>query len=177
MAAVNEQIGIAEAAYYPTLSITAAGGFEGNSITNWFTWPSRFWSVGPQSSEILFDHGIRRARVNIARYAYEGTVASYRQTTLTAFQQVEDNLSTLRILEQEAARAHEATQAAENSLQLSINRYKGGLVTYLEVVTAQNIALTNERMEVDIQRRRMDATVSLIMALGGGWDTTKLPAT
>jgi len=177
MAAVNEQIGIAEAAYYPTLSITATGGFEGNSITNWFTWPSRFWSVGPQSSEILFDHGIRRARVNIAKYAYEGTVASYRQTTLTAFQQVEDNLSTLRILEQEAARAHEATQAAESSLQLSINRYKGGLVTYLEVVTAQNIALTNERTEVDIQRRRMDATIALIMALGGGWDTAKLPAT
>lgn len=175
MAAVNEQIGIAEAAYYPTLSITAAGGFEGNNITNWFTWPSRFWSVGPQGSELLFDHGIRRARVNIAKYAYEGAIATYRQTALIAFQQVEDELAALRILEQEAAKSHDATQAAENSLQLEVNRYKGGLITYLDVVTAQNIALQNERTEVDLQRRRMDATIALIMALGGGWDTTKLP--
>lgn len=177
MAAVNEEIGIAQAAYYPTLSITAAGGFEGTNITNWFTWPSRFWSVGPQGSELLFDHGLRRARVNIAKYAYEGAVATYRQTALTAFQQVEDNLSSLRILEQEAAKSHEATQAAENSLQLEINRYKGGLITFLDVVTAQNIALENERTEVDLQRRRMDATVALIMALGGGWDIAKLPVT
>ena len=177
MASVNEEIGIAEAAYYPRLVITATGGFEGNNITNWFNWPSRLWSVGPQISEVVFDHGLRRARVNIAKFAYEGTVATYRQTALIAFQQVEDNLAALRILEQEAGKAHEATQAAENSLQLSINRYKGGLVTYLEVVTAQNIALTNERTEVDIQRRRMNATISLIMALGGGWDATKLPAT
>ena len=175
MAAINEQIGIAEAAYYPTLSITAAGGFEGNNITNWFTWPSRFWSVGPQASEVLFDHGIRRARVNIAKYAYDGAVASYRQTALTAFQQVEDQLAGLRILEQEAAKSHEATQSAENALQLETNRYKGGLITYLDVVTAQNIALQNQRTEVDIQRRRMSATIALIMALGGGWDTSKLP--
>jgi NodT family efflux transporter outer membrane factor (OMF) lipoprotein len=175
MAALNEQIGIAQAAYYPTISITASGGFEGTSLLNWFTWPSRFWSVGPQTSEVLFDHGLRRARVNITQYAYEGAVASYRQAALSAFQQVEDQLSGLRILEQEAAKSHEATQAAETSLQLETNRYKGGLITFLDVVTAQNIALQNERTEVDVQRRRMDATISLIMALGGGWDTSKLP--
>ena len=113
--------------------------------------------------------------MEITQAAYDAQVANYRQTALTAFQEVEDNLSTLRILEQESAKQHEATLAAENSLQLSLNRYKGGLVTYLEVITAQSIALTNERTEADILRRRMDASVSLIKALGGGWDVSKLP--
>ena len=102
-------------------------------------------------------------------------MASYRQTSLTAFQEVEDNLSTLRILEAETAKQHEATQAAENSQQLAMNRYKGGLVTYLEVITAQSIALSNERTEVDLLQRRMDASVQLVRAMGGGWDTSKLP--
>jgi NodT family efflux transporter outer membrane factor (OMF) lipoprotein len=175
VAAANEQIGIAKAAFFPDLMITAEGGLQSGSIVNWFTWPSRFWSVGPQLAETIFDFGRRRAQVQITEAAYDAQVANYRQTALTAFQEVEDNLSTLRILEQESAKQHEATVAAENSLQLSLNRYKGGLVTYLEVITAQSIALSNERTEADILRRRMDASVSLIKALGGGWDVSKLP--
>jgi NodT family efflux transporter outer membrane factor (OMF) lipoprotein len=175
VAAANEQIGIAKAAFYPDLVIAALGGFQAGSLVNWFTWPSRFWSVGPQLAQSIFDAGQRRSQVEISQAAYDATVANYRQTSLTAFQEVEDNLSTLRILEQEAAKQHEATQAAENSQQLALNRYKGGLVTYLEVITAQSIALTNERTEVDLLQRRMDASVQLVRALGGGWDTTKLP--
>jgi NodT family efflux transporter outer membrane factor (OMF) lipoprotein len=174
-ASANEQIGIARAAFFPDLVITAAGGFEGNNIVNWFTWPSRLWAVGPQVLQTVFDAGRRRAQVESAQAGYDATIASYRQTALTAFQEVEDNLSALRILEQESAKQHEATLAAANSLDLSMNRYKGGLVTYLEVITAQSIALTNERVEADLLRRRMDASVLLIKALGGGWDTSKLP--
>jgi NodT family efflux transporter outer membrane factor (OMF) lipoprotein len=175
VAASNEQIGIAKAAYFPDLVINATGGLQAGNIVNWFAWPSRFWSVGPQLLETVYDAGRRRAQVTSALAGYDLAVANYRQSALTAFQEVEDNLATLRILQEESAKQHEASVAAENSLQLSLNRYKGGLVTYLEVITAQNIALTNERTEVDIMRRRMDATVELIKALGGGWDTSKLP--
>jgi NodT family efflux transporter outer membrane factor (OMF) lipoprotein len=175
VAAANEQIGIARAAFFPDLMITAEGGLQSGSIVNWFTWPSRFWSVGPQLTQTIFDFGRRRAQLQITEAAYDAQVANYRQIALTAFQEVEDNLAALRILEEESAKQHEATAAAENSLQLSLNRYKGGLVTYLEVITAQSIALTNERTEADILRRRMDASVLLIKALGGGWDLSKLP--
>ena len=175
MAAANEQIGIATAAFYPDFTISASGGLQSGSIVNWFTWPSRFWAVGPQMLETVFDAGRRRAQVATAQAAYDAQIANYRQTALGAFQEVEDGLSTLRILEQESAKQHEATAAAENSLQLSLNRYKGGLVTYLEVITAQSIALTNERTEVDLLQRRMAESVLLIKALGGGWDTSKLP--
>lgn len=175
MAAANEQIGIAKAAFWPDLLITAEGGVQSGSIVSWFAWPSRFWSIGPAITETIFDAGRRRAQVQSALAGYDATVANYRQTALTAFQEVEDNLSTLRILEQESATQHEATAAAENSLELSMNRYKGGLVTYLEVITAQSIALTNERTDVDLLRRRMDASVALIKALGGGWNAGKLP--
>jgi NodT family efflux transporter outer membrane factor (OMF) lipoprotein len=174
-AAANEEIGIARAAFFPDLVITATGGFESGSIVNWFTWPSRFWAVGPQVAETIFDAGRRRAQLQTAQAGYDGTVANYRQTALSAFQEVEDNLSTLRILEQEQAKQHEATVAAQSSAALSLNRYKGGLVTYFEVITAQTIALTNERTEADLLRRRMDASVQLIKAVGGGWDTGKLP--
>ncbi len=174
-AAANEQIGIAKAAFFPDLLISATGGLSSGSIVDWFTWPSRYWSVGPQVLETAFDAGRRRAQVQSAIASYDATVANYRQTSLSAFQEVEDNLSTLRILEQESAKQHDATVSAESSLQLSLNRYKGGLVTYLEVITAQSIALTNERTDVDLLRRRMDASVLLIKALGGGWDVSKLP--
>ena len=174
-ASANEQIGIARAAFFPDLVITATGGFEGSNIVNWFTWPSRLWAVGPQMVQTVFDAGRRRAQVESAEAGYDATIANYRQTALTAFQEVEDNLSALRILEQESAKQHEATLAAENSLDLSMNRYKGGLVTYLEVITAQSTALANERAEADLLRRRMDASVLLIKALGGGWDASKLP--
>ena len=175
VAAANEQIGIARAAFFPDLMITATGGFQSGSIVNWLSWPSRYWAVGPQVLETVFDYGRRRAQVEQAQAAYEGQVANYRQTALTAFQEVEDNLSILRVLQEESAKQHEATQAAENSLQLTLNRYKGGLVTYLDVVTAQSIALTNQRAEVDLMRRRMDASVLLIKALGGGWNASQLP--
>ncbi len=175
LASANEQIGIAKAAFYPSLTITATGGFQSGSIVNWFTWPSRLWSVGPQLGQTFYDAGRRRAQLESATAGYDGYVADYQQSALTAFREVEDNLAALRVLEREAAKQHEATTAAENSVQLAVNRYKGGLVTYLEVITNQAIALTNERTEVDLVRRRMEASVLLIKALGGGWDTSKLP--
>ncbi len=175
IAAANQQIGIAKAAFYPDLVISASGGLQAGSIVNWFTWPSRFWSVGPQLVQTLYDAGRRRAQLANVLAGYDISVANYRQSALTAFQEVEDNLATLRILSDESAKQHEASLAAASSLQLSLNRYKGGLITYLEVITAQSIALSNERTEVDIQRRRMDATVELIKALGGGWNVGKLP--
>ncbi len=174
MASANEQIGIAEAAYYPTLSLSASAGFQGTSILNWFTWPSRFWAVGPTFSEDLFDAGRRRSAKDITIAQYDGTVANYRQTVLTAFQQVEDNLAALRILATEAQQQHEATASAEQSLDLFQTRYEGGVDTYLQVVTWQTAALNNERNDLDIMERRLDANVLLIKALGGGWDNTKL---
>jgi len=177
MAEANEQVGIAHAAFFPTLLITATGGFEGNRLVNWLTWPSRFWAVGPSLAEVIFDAGRRRAAEEGAVAAYDEAVANYRQAALTAFQDVEDNLAALRILEEQAQAQRVAVEAARQSLDLSLSRYKGGLVTYLEVITAQSIDLQNESTEVDILRRRMDASVLLIKALGGGWDTSKLPGT
>jgi NodT family efflux transporter outer membrane factor (OMF) lipoprotein len=175
MAEANQQIGIARAAYYPTVTLNASAGLEGTSILNWFTWPSRFWAVGPQAVETLFDGGRRHAASENALANYDGTVASYRQTTLTAFQEVEDNLAALRILDGEAQQQQEAVNAAQDSLQLFTNRYKGGVDTYLQVITAQTVTLSNERNNVDILRRRMDASVLLIKALGGGWNVSDLP--
>lgn len=176
-AEANQQIGIARAAFFPTLLITATGGFEGTTPVNWLTWPSRFWAVGPLVSELLFDAGRRRAISENAIAAYDEAVANYRQAVLTAFQEVEDNLSTLRVLEEQAQAQRVAVEAAEQSLDLSMNRYQGGLVTYLDVITTETIAYQNQATEVDILRRRMDASVLLIKALGGGWDLSKLPKT
>ncbi|MEA2261593.1 MAG: hypothetical protein QOJ51_4418 [Acidobacteriaceae bacterium] len=175
MAAANEQIGIAQAAFYPTLSLSAVAGLQGTSALNWFSWPSRFWAVGPTFSETLFDAGRRRSVRTTASANYDATVANYRQTTLTAFQQVEDNLAALRILEVEAQQQHESTDSAEQSLDLSQTRYEGGADTYLQVITWQTAALNNERNDIDIMRRRTEASVVLIKALGGGWNTTQLP--
>jgi NodT family efflux transporter outer membrane factor (OMF) lipoprotein len=175
MAAANEQIGIAQAAYYPTLSLSAVAGLQGTSALNWFTWPSRFWAVGPTFSETLFDAGRRRAVRTEAAANYDATVANYRQTTLTAFQQVEDNLAALRILETEAQRQHESTDSATQTLDLSQTRYEGGVDNYLQVITWQTAALNNERNDIDIMRRRMEASVVLIKAIGGGWSTAQLP--
>lgn len=175
MAAANEQIGIAQAAFYPTLSLSAAAGFTGTSAVNWFSWPSRFFAVGPTLSQTLFDHGRRKATTDIARAEYDGTVASYRQTTLTAFQQVEDNLNALHGLEIESTQQQAATASAKQSLDLFNTRYEGGVDTYLQVITWQTALLQNERNDIDIARRRLEATVLLIKALGGGWDTTQLP--
>ena len=175
VAEANDQIGIARAAFFPSLVLGATGGFTGTSITNWFNWPSRMWVVGPQMSQTIFDAGRRRAVSEGATANYDGTVASYRQTALTAFQEVEDNLAALRILEKEAQQQREATVSAEESLQLFTNRYEGGVDNYLQVITAQTVLLTNQRNDIDIQRRRMDASVLLVKAVGGGWDTSQLP--
>jgi NodT family efflux transporter outer membrane factor (OMF) lipoprotein len=177
VAEANDQIGIARAAYFPTVTLGATAGLEGNSIADWFTWPSRFWAVGPSMGETLFDGGRRHATAQSARANYDAAVATYRETTLTAFQQVEDNLAALRVLEQEAQQQHQATASAQESLQIFKNRYVGGADPYLDVLTAQTIDLQNERNDVDIQRRRMDASVLLIKALGGGWTISELPKT
>ena len=175
MAEANEQIGIARAAFFPTLVLGGTGGLEGSAIASWFNWPSRVWAIGPAALQTLFDGGRRRATSQAVIANYEATIASYRETTLTAFQQVEDNLAALRILEEEAQQQKAAVAAAHESLQLFTNRYTGGVDNYLQVITAQTITLMNERNTVDILRRRMDASVLLIKALGGGWDVSKLP--
>jgi NodT family efflux transporter outer membrane factor (OMF) lipoprotein len=167
-AEANEQIGIARAAFFPTVLLNASAGFEGTSIGNVLMGASLFWAVGSSLTQTLFDAGRRRATSDAALANYDATVATYRQTTLTAFQQVEDNLAALRILEQEAQQQQQAVASAQESLQLFTNRYRGGVDTYLQVVTAQTFALTNERNAVDILRRRMNASALLIKALGGG---------
>ena len=171
----NEGIGIARASYFPSLVLSATGGLEGSSLLNWFAWPSRFWAVGPTMLETIFDGGRRRATSEGALANYDATVANYRQTTLVAFQEVEDNLAALRILEHETGQQREATAEALRGVEIFTNLYQGGADPYLQVITAETIALANERNEIDILRRRMDASVLLIKALGGGWDVSKLP--
>jgi NodT family efflux transporter outer membrane factor (OMF) lipoprotein len=175
VAEANEQIGIAQAAYYPSLTLSAESGFEGTSPATWFGWPSLFWAVGTSLTQQLFDGGRRKAQSEAARAAYDASVAFYRQTTLTAFQQVEDNLAALRILGDEAQQQREAVESANKSLQLFTNLYLGGEDPYLQVITAQTVALMNQRNDVDIQRRRMEASILLVKALGGGWEVADLP--
>ena len=174
MAAANAQIGVAVAAYYPTITLSALGGFEASTLSEWLTWPSRFWSVGTSISQIIFEGGLRRAQTEQARAAYDATVASYRETVLTAFQEVEDNLAALRILEEEARVQDEAVTAAKRSVALTTNEYKAGTVSYLSVIVTQAIALNNERTALDIAGRRMNASVLLVKALGGGWNASSL---
>jgi NodT family efflux transporter outer membrane factor (OMF) lipoprotein len=175
MAAANEQIGIAQTAYYPTLSLSAVAGFAGTSAINWFSWPSRFFAVGSTLCETLFDHGRRRATSEIALAQYDGTVAAYRQTTLTAFQQVEDNLDALHNLEIEAGQQRDATASAQQSLDLFNTRYEDGVDTYLQVITWQTALLQNQRNDIEITQRRFEASVLLVKALGGGWNASQLP--
>jgi NodT family efflux transporter outer membrane factor (OMF) lipoprotein len=177
MAQANEQIGIAKAAYYPTLSLApnTGVGFGSTSFLHWLSWPGRLWSVGPELAETLYDAGRRRATLNQSIAAYDATVASYRQTVLTAFQQVEDNLAALRVLENEAQAEDAAVKAAQNSLDISTYQYKAGTVNYLTVITEQAILLQDQEQAVSILTRRMSASVLLIEALGGGWDTSILP--
>jgi NodT family efflux transporter outer membrane factor (OMF) lipoprotein len=176
MAATNEQIGIAVAAYYPTLTLSAAGGFESTDIAKWFSLPSRFWSVGAALPEVLFEGGKRRAEVKMTEAQYDSTVAAYRQAVLTAFQQVEDNLAALRIYAQEAIAVEQAVKAAQDSLKIATYQYKAGTVDYLTVITAQATALADERTAVDLLARRLTSSVLLIQALGGGWDNKSIPA-
>ena len=176
VASANAQIGLAKTAYYPSLNILGAGGFESGNITTLLQGPSALWSIGASSLMTVFDVGRRRALNDEAKASYDSTVASYREAVLAAFQQVEDNLAALRILEQEAEVQAVAVQAAQRSLDLSNTRYEGGVTSYLEVITAQNAALADEVTAVNILGRRMANAVLLIEALGGGWDRSSLPA-
>jgi NodT family efflux transporter outer membrane factor (OMF) lipoprotein len=175
VAAANAQIGIAQAAYYPTITLSASAGLESSHFLDWFTWPSRFWSAGAGLSQTLFEKGRRRGLVDEAVAAHDATVAGYRQSVLAAFQDVEDNLAALSILEQEATQEDAAVKAAEDSLNLATVRYKGGIASYLEVITAQSAALADQRTAVGILTRRMTASVLLVKALGGGWNASQLP--
>jgi NodT family efflux transporter outer membrane factor (OMF) lipoprotein len=175
VAEANDRIGIARAAFYPTLSLSGTVGFEGSSFANLFDPASFLWSLGPTLSQTIFDAGRRSSLSEQANASYDETVANYRQATLNAFQQVEDNLVALRVLTQEADHQHKATLAAQSAVQIFNNRYVGGLDTYLQVVTAQTTELINERNDIDIMRRQMDASVLLVKALGGGWNVTDLP--
>jgi NodT family efflux transporter outer membrane factor (OMF) lipoprotein len=175
IAAANAQIGVAISAFYPTLSLGVSGGLESSSLLSLFTWPSRFWSLGPTLSQTFFDAGRRRGITEQARASYDAAVANYRESVLTAFQQVEDQLAALRILSQEATEQAGAVTYAERSLQLANAQYQGGITTYLQVITAQAIALSNELTAVQLKTRRMTASVSLVQALGGGWNSSELP--
>jgi NodT family efflux transporter outer membrane factor (OMF) lipoprotein len=175
VAAANEQIGIAKAAFYPTLSLAGIVGLESSHITTWISWPSRLFSVGPTLAETIFDAGRRRAQVNQTLNAYDSAVAAYRQTVLTAFQQVEDQLSTLRVLSNEFVPVEDSVKSADRALTLSTAQYRAGTTSYLTVITAQATALSAERTQIDLLTRRLTASVALIQALGGGWDTTQLP--
>lgn len=175
VASANAQIGLARTAYYPLVNIAASGGFESGSITTLLQGPSALWAVGAAAIYTIFDGGRRHALNDEAQAAYDGVVASYRQSVLTAFQQVEDNLAALRVLENEANVQATAVQAAQRSLDLSNTRYEGGVTSYLEVITAQNAALSDEVTAVNILGRRMASAVLLIQALGGGWDRSSLP--
>ena len=176
VAAANEQIGIAMAAFYPNLSLTGSAGLESSSLAKWFTWPSRVWSVGPQLAETLFDAGRRRGIVAEERAAYDATVAGYRQTVLTAMQQVEDNLAALRILEGEAGKVQQTVQSATRALDVSSAQYKAGTASYLTVITSQAALLNADVTAVNLLTRRLTASVLLIEALGGGWNASQLPS-
>lgn len=176
VAQANAQIGIAQAAYYPTITLSAAGGIESSSISDWFTWPSRLWSIGAAAAETIFDAGLRRATVLQFRAQYDADVANYRQTVLTAFQQVEDNLASLRILSQQIEQQDAAVKAAERNLSLATDRYKLGIDPYLNVITAQTTLFTNQQTAVDLRGLQMTSSVALVEALGGGWDRAQLPS-
>ncbi len=176
MASANAQIGVALSAYYPSVTLTGEAGYQTVNLAKWLTWPARFWGFGPSVSELVYDGGLRKAQTEQARAAYDGTVASYRQTVLTGFQEVEDNLAALRILEQEAEVQAEAVKLAEQSLAVVTNQYKEGTVAYLNVIVAQTIVLSNRITAINILGRRMTAATLLIKALGGGWNVAQLPA-
>lgn len=175
MAAANAQIGVALSAYYPTITLSASGGFETSSLAKWLTWPSRIWSLGAAASETLIDFGLRGAQTEAARAAYAASVATYRQTVLTGFQQVEDNLAALGILKSEGQVQDEAVQASRKSLAVSTNQYKAGILNRIALLVVETQTLANERTAITILGNRMSANVLLIEALGGGWQSSDLP--
>jgi len=171
VAEANAEIGVTKAAFFPSLVLGVTGGFESTSIASWFTWPARFFSLGPTLSQTLFDKGRRKAATEVARAQYDATVATYRNTVLTSFQEVEDNLAALRILSHELDQQNEAVASAQRALTLSNERYKSGIDSYLNVITAQATLLNNQRAAVNLRTQQMTASVELIKALGGGWKT------
>jgi NodT family efflux transporter outer membrane factor (OMF) lipoprotein len=175
MASANAQIGIADAAYYPDLTLSAEGGLESSTFKHLLDWPSRFWSIGPSVNETIFDAGLRRATVNQFIATYNADVASYRQTVLTAFQQVEDALATVRILSQQIKQQQGAEQSAQQFVKLETARYETGVDPYIDVVTAQTTLLADQQTLTTLRVQRMTASVQLIEALGGGWDRSQLP--
>jgi NodT family efflux transporter outer membrane factor (OMF) lipoprotein len=176
VAAANANIGIAQAAYYPTLTLSASAGFLSPTLQSLFTWAARTWSAGPSLSQTLFDFGRRGAQLELTQAEYDSTVAAYRQTVLSAFQEVEDDLASLRYLAEEAQQQAAAVAAADLSLSLELDRYKAGTDSYLNVITTQQIALSDQQTAVTILQRRMTAAVDLVKALGGGWDASTLPS-
>jgi outer membrane efflux protein len=175
MAQANAQIGVARAAYFPTLTLSAAAGFQSLDSSSWFSWPSRIWAVGPTLSETIFDAGLRRARVDQTWALYYQSLATYRNTVLTAFQQLEDNLSSLRILAVEIQQLDDAVKAAQWSLAVATKRYRLGVGPYLNVITAQTTLLSTQQTAVSLREQQMVASVQLVEALGGGWDANELP--
>jgi NodT family efflux transporter outer membrane factor (OMF) lipoprotein len=175
MAQANAQIGVARAAYFPTVTLSASAGFQSTSITNWLTWPARVWSVGTAASETIYDGGLRRATMEQYRAQYDETVANYRNTVLTAFQQVEDNLAGLRVLSQEIQEQDMAITSAQRSLKLATDRYRLGIDPYLNVITAQTTLFSNQQTAVNLRITQIVDSVQLIEALGGGWDASALP--
>jgi NodT family efflux transporter outer membrane factor (OMF) lipoprotein len=176
VAQANTEIGIAKAAYFPNVILSASGGFGNTSITDWFTWPSRFWSTGPSLVETVFDAGLRRATVQQFQASYDQTAANYRQTVLTAFQQVEDNLASLRFLSQDIEQQDAAAEAAARSLREATVRYTAGVDPYLNVIAAQTILLNDQQAALNFRMQQMVASVQLIKALGGGWDVAQIPS-
>jgi NodT family efflux transporter outer membrane factor (OMF) lipoprotein len=174
-AAANAQIGIAVSAFYPTITLNGTGGFESERIGTWIQGPSALWSLGAQAAELLFDAGQRHALTDQARHTYEANAAAYRSTVLAAFEDIEDQLSGLRILEQESTVEHRAVDSAQRSYDLSNQRYKGGVTSYLEVLTAEATLLQNQRTSIDLTTRQFVASVGLVRSLGGGWDASQLP--
>jgi NodT family efflux transporter outer membrane factor (OMF) lipoprotein len=176
MAQANAIIGVEKAAYYPTVSLTGSAGLESSSLTKLFSLPALFWSLGASASEIIFDAGLRKATVTQYTATYNADVAAYRQTILTAFQQVEDYIATLRVTSAQIIRQNEAIQAAQRYLEIATARYQTGLDPYLDVLTAENTLLSDQQTVVTLRVSEMMAAVELIQALGGGWDVTQLPA-
>ena len=176
VAQANAQIGIARAAFFPTVTLNASGGFGSLGIAEWLTWPGRIFSVGPAVAETIYDAGLRRATMEQFRAAYDQAVANYRETVLTAFGQVENNLASLRILSVEAEQQQTAVRSSERNLTLATDRYRFGLDPYLNVITAQATLLSNQRALVTVRESQMSASVNLIEALGGGWNRSQLPA-
>jgi NodT family efflux transporter outer membrane factor (OMF) lipoprotein len=177
VAAANAGIGLARAAYFPTLTLGATGGFAATDLSKLLDWPNRIWSVGPSVVMPIFEGGLRRAQNEQARAVYDADVADYRQTALAAFQSVEDNLASLRILSKEVVQQHRAALAAQKLVQLSVTRYQNGLDSYVNVITAQNTFLTNRLAELQAQLRQVTASIALVNNLGGGWDDYQMEQT